>query len=177
MVEHKPLEASAAGWHKVKAQTTEGIYVTRADEGRISASAPAGGEDINLLATADKVDGLANFLEYTIQAGRPGPPPHWHSGHDELFYVVSGTLSTLAGTEQVELGPRDFLFVPRGAIHSFSNKTDETCIFIGVWTPGGHESFFQTLDELSPEEKSNPETLTKLLPSIETFMPDVERLP
>lgn len=174
-MEHKPLEPSNAGWHKVTAQTTEGLYVTRADEGRMSAGAP--GESVNLLMEAEKNSGLASFLEYSMEPGCSGPPAHWHTGHDELFYVVSGRLTTLAGKDTVVLGPRDFLFVPRGAVHSFSNPFEEACIFVSAWTPGGHESLFHTLDELTLEEKQDPETLRKLLPSIETFPQELERLP
>src|SRR5690242_1240316 len=51
-----------------------------------------------------------------------GVPPHIHRGEDEAFYVLSGTYTfwTEAGTRQC--GPGEFLLVPRGMPHGFTNE-------------------------------------------------------
>ena len=52
---------------------------------------------------------------------------HHHGAFDSTIYVLSGTLrmeSGAGGTDVVEAGPGDFVFVPSGAIHRESNPGD-----------------------------------------------------
>ena len=49
---------------------------------------------------------------------------HHHGDHDTSIYVASGSLrmeSGPGGSEVVEAGPGDFLFVPKGAVHREGN--------------------------------------------------------
>lgn len=51
---------------------------------------------------------------------------HHHGDYDTCAYVVSGGLrieSGPAGSEVVEAGPGDFVFVPKGAVHREGNPT------------------------------------------------------
>lgn len=47
-----------------------------------------------------------------LPAGAEGPPPHFHTGSAELFFVLAGTLRVLAGDEIVDLAAHDFLLIP-----------------------------------------------------------------
>jgi len=52
---------------------------------------------------------------------------HHHADYDTSIYVVSGVLrmeSGPAGSETVDAGPGDFLYVPKGAIHREGNPAD-----------------------------------------------------
>ena len=42
---------------------------------------------------------------------------HMHKDEDEMFYVVEGDLSIEFRTHRVELGPGDFIIVPKGIEH------------------------------------------------------------
>jgi uncharacterized RmlC-like cupin family protein len=52
---------------------------------------------------------------------------HHHADYDTSIYVVSGALrmeSGPGGSEVVDAGPGDFVFVPKGAVHREGNPTD-----------------------------------------------------
>jgi uncharacterized RmlC-like cupin family protein len=52
---------------------------------------------------------------------------HHHADYDTSIYVVDGSLkmeSGPGGTNVVEAGPGDFLYVPKGAIHREGNPSD-----------------------------------------------------
>jgi hypothetical protein len=48
--------------------------------------------------------------EWWLEAGQPGPGPHSHEANEELFYVLEGTMSFLAGIRTLRL-VRDALAV------------------------------------------------------------------
>lgn len=161
-----PTDGRNHGWERVLEPTKEGSFITRAGDGRMPAGAPD--EEVNILVDGSHTRGLASFLEYRIGPNRPGPPGHWHRGHDELFYVASGELVVSTSGNEETLKAHDFLFVPRGVTHSFRNPSDEECIFVSGWNPPGGEQVFRWIQELSPEELASPGVLGKLLEDIDT---------
>jgi uncharacterized cupin superfamily protein len=68
--------------------------------------------------------------------GAPGGPMHMHYGVEEMFFVLSGTLTvrTPEGEEQLSRG--DVVYFPEGpkGLHTFSNATDEPVRFLGIST-------------------------------------------
>jgi uncharacterized RmlC-like cupin family protein len=53
---------------------------------------------------------------------------HHHGDHESTIYVLSGTLRMEfgpGGSEVLDAGPGDFLYVSAGAVHRESNPTDE----------------------------------------------------
>jgi len=49
---------------------------------------------------------------------------HAHEANEELFYVLEGTMSFLAGEEWVDARRGSFLRVPAGTTHDFENRSD-----------------------------------------------------
>lgn len=103
------------------------------------------GSVMSFLATGDDTHGTVSFWEFTLPAGRTGPPPHVHHGHDELFYIVEGCLTVHTGSEDVAVGPRSLVIVPKGAQHTFSNPSAETMRMVGTFSPPHFEHYFEDL--------------------------------
>ena len=76
----------------------------------------------------------ASLIEYLPQA--PGGPMHMHYGVEELFFVLSGTLTVRTPEGEEELSPGDVVYFPEGrdGLHTFSNPTDEPVRMLGVST-------------------------------------------
>ena len=76
----------------------------------------------------------ASLIEYLPRA--PDSPMHMHYGVEEMFFVLSGTLTvrTPEGTE--ELSPGDVVYFPEGpdGLHTFSNPNDEPVRMLGIST-------------------------------------------
>jgi mannose-6-phosphate isomerase-like protein (cupin superfamily) len=77
--------------------------------------------------------------EWWLEAGEPGPGPHSHEANEELFYVVEGTMSFLAGTDWIEAPGGSFLRIPAGVTHDFENRTGARAGVLNVFIPGGFE--------------------------------------
>jgi mannose-6-phosphate isomerase-like protein (cupin superfamily) len=77
--------------------------------------------------------------EWWLEAGEPGPGPHSHEANEELFYVVEGTMSFLAGADWIEAPRGSFLRIPAGVTHDFENRTGARAGVLNVFVPGGFE--------------------------------------
>lgn len=77
--------------------------------------------------------------EWWLEAGDQGPGPHSHEANVELFYVLEGTMSVLAGEEWIDAPRGSFLRIPAGTTHDFANRGDERAGALNVFIPGGFE--------------------------------------
>jgi mannose-6-phosphate isomerase-like protein (cupin superfamily) len=71
-----------------------------------------------------------------LPAGAEGPPPHFHTGSAELFFVLAGTLRVLAGDEIVDLTANDFLLIPPYMPHAWAATADVPADVLVTFTPG-----------------------------------------
>jgi mannose-6-phosphate isomerase-like protein (cupin superfamily) len=78
--------------------------------------------------------------EWWLEAGQPGPGPHSHEANDEIFYVVEGRMSFLAGEEWIDASAGSFLRIPAGTTHDFENRTDARAGALNFFIPGGFEA-------------------------------------
>lgn len=72
-------------------------------------------------------------------------PMHRHHLEDEFTYVVHGRIGAVLGDEEVEAGPGDLIFKPRGQWHTFWNAGAEAAAVLELISPAGLETFFRAL--------------------------------
>lgn len=136
-------------------------YVLRAGEGE-------GIWFLNTLFTvkagADAADGAFTFMEQQCPAGF-APPPHVHHAETEAFYMLEGTMTVSCGDVRGEVGPGDFVLLPRGIPHGFAVPWSGPARFIHLTAPGQFDSFAREVGEPARELAIPPQT-----------EPDVERL-
>lgn len=82
-----------------------------------------------------------NFDLRQLNPGQFSAPYHFHHYAEELFMLVSGTMTlrTNEGLEIVNSG--DLIFFEKGATgaHQFYNHSDESCIYLDVRTFTGYD--------------------------------------
>ncbi|MDP4023995.1 cupin domain-containing protein [Methylobacterium sp. NEAU 140] len=84
----------------------------------------------------------------TAQPGAGMPIPHYHEGWDETVYGLSGTTTWTVDRRDVDVGVGASIFIPRGVVHGFANRTADAATFLSILTPGvlGPEYFQETAD-------------------------------
>jgi quercetin dioxygenase-like cupin family protein len=105
------------------------------------------GDLYSLLATGKETNNAFFTFEAIVPKGG-GPPPHVHSREDESFYVVSGSMEILLGDKTYQAKRGDFVYIPRGTVHSFKNVGGDMAVQLVTFVPAGMEGFFQ---EVFPE--------------------------
>ena len=95
-----------------------------------------GGLELRFLQDRHMTGGALDMFEVRCRPGGAMPQPHYHRDWEETVYGLAGdTRFTVDGREHA-IGPGDHLFVPRGIVHGFDNRTDAMSSFLSVLTPG-----------------------------------------
>lgn len=102
---------------------------------------PIGGAMVVKLRDGD-THGAYSIHDNVLPPGSPGPRPHRHRDHDEVFFVREGILSVRIGPLAVTAPAGSFVVIPRGAVHQPSNPTNAPVHVLLVFSPGGMDGFF-----------------------------------
>lgn len=92
-------------------------------------------------AVGQSTNGAYSLVEETLLDAE-GPPLHVHEHEEESFYVLSGRGVFVVGEDRRELGPGDFVIVPRGAPHALARVGNEDLRMLVICSPAGLEQFF-----------------------------------
>jgi mannose-6-phosphate isomerase-like protein (cupin superfamily) len=90
-------------------------------------------------ADGEETDDGYCVSEWWLEPGETGPGPH-SQGEVELFYVIEGTMSFLAGETWVDAPRGSFLRIPAEVTHDFENRSSERAGALNVCLPGGFEA-------------------------------------
>ena len=116
------------------------------------------GTEVRYLATSDTTGGLFGLYRWSMGLGRGGADPHFHRTVAESFYILSGTVRVYDGEQWIDADVGDFMHVPPGGIHGFSNESGAPASMLIHFAPGApREAYFEGLNhlnEMSPEERA-----------------------
>lgn len=114
------------------------------------------GDVYRFLVTGAETGGAYFAMEAIVPPGG-GPPPHIHRYEDETFYVLEGECDFLLGDRWLTAGVGDFVNVPRGAVHCFSNRSAKDARLVVTFNPAGIEHFFEeTLERAADPDQPPP---------------------
>ncbi|MCW3088543.1 MAG: cupin [Sediminibacterium sp.] len=94
-----------------------------------------GQTEVNFLLESKDTNGQLAMFEFTVLVGAKMPLPHYHENYDETVYGREGVLTLRVNGETIEVGKGECLFIPRGAVHTFMNLTEENVKALAVITP------------------------------------------
>jgi mannose-6-phosphate isomerase-like protein (cupin superfamily) len=93
------------------------VVLMRAADAEVLGAGPV---TTRLLADSDGTCGVISANRTHLGQGAGGPPPHYHAGSAEIFFILGGSLEALAGDRVVTLDEGDFLVIPRHMPHAFA---------------------------------------------------------
>lgn len=102
-------------------------------------SYPLGGMQSIFKADGDETIDTYSISEWWLDPHQPGPGPHSHEANDDIFYVLEGTITFLAGDKRIDASKGAFLRIPAGVTHDFENKSDQRAGLLNIYIPGGFE--------------------------------------
>lgn len=98
----------------------------------------AAGDIYTIKATGAQTHGGFGLIEATVPAGG-GPGPHAHPNEEETFYLLAGELEFLDGDTTFTAVAGDFIHIPRGVRHRFTNVGNHAARMLFWFTPPGVE--------------------------------------
>jgi mannose-6-phosphate isomerase-like protein (cupin superfamily) len=89
-------------------------------------------------ADGDESGGAYSISEWWLEPHTKGPGPHRHP-EDDVFYVLSGTMSILVDAEWIDAAAGSFVLVPGDTVHDFENRGPGRAGMLNVSAPGNFE--------------------------------------
>jgi len=117
------------------------------------------------VATGSVTEGRFGLYEWNMLPRSGGATPHFHRTFSECFYVMAGTVRLYDGAQWVDAEPGDFLYVPEGGVHGFSNDADQPASMLILFAPGApREDYFRALADIGRTGRTfTPEEWTEFL--------------
>jgi quercetin dioxygenase-like cupin family protein len=95
-----------------------------------------GSLQLRFLQSKDDTAGSIDMFEMTLQPNARMPIPHYHDRWDETIYGLAGTTTWRVGGEDIDLKPGETVFIKRGAVHGFTNRTAAPAMCLCTLSPG-----------------------------------------
>ena len=114
---------------------------------------------------ADESGGSVSVFECDVPANARMPAPLSHDHFDETVFGLDGVTTFSVGGERTDLNPGEALFIPRRAVHAFSNGGDDDARFLAVISPGllGSAYFRDVADVLSGDGPPDVELIGEVM--------------
>ena len=91
---------------------------------------------IRYLVEGEESSGSVAVFEFDVPAGAKVAAGHSHDRYDETIYGIEGVLTWTLEDTPIDVGPRETLFIPRGAVHHFDNNGEADAKALAIVTPG-----------------------------------------
>jgi mannose-6-phosphate isomerase-like protein (cupin superfamily) len=124
--------------------------------------------EMRVLEDGSRTDQRLGVAEVTVPPGTPGPPQHIHRMHDETFLILSGAARFTVGERNHDLHRGDYLVVPIGVPHTFSNPFEEPVVFFNTFTPAYYINYFRDVARLVAAEGFSPQGILRVMASYAT---------
>lgn len=95
-----------------------------------------GALSVTFVLDAEASGGGATAFECDVPAHAAMPAPHSHDSFDEVNYGLAGVTTFSVDGEARELRQGEAVYIPRGAVHGFENRSGADAKFLAVVTPG-----------------------------------------
>lgn len=126
----------------IKRWTTTNPYALAEGEGRIY---EWHGVLFTIKAAAAETGGALSIWEVTTRKGEE-PQTHTHE-EDEIFYVLSGSLTFRCDGRSFQVKENGFVFLPRGIPHDYMIDSEEARL-LGFSTPSGFADHIEQTGKL-----------------------------
>ena len=120
-----------------------------------------------IMLTSEQTEN-AFALQISTQPPGSGPPPHLHHKQDETLHILEGTATITCGDQTWSASPGDYVFLPRGIVHTLKAGEATPLKLEIITSPGGPLGFEHFIEEMGEPAQ------TMTLPSFEP--PDIQKL-
>ena len=92
--------------------------------------------ELEFLESKGGTDGSLDMFVMTLQPNAQMPVPHYHMSWDETVYGLAGTSTWRVDGKDTQVTPGTAIFIKRGIVHGFDNRSDAPAQCLCMLTPG-----------------------------------------
>lgn len=131
----------------------------------------AGVNQLNIMVGVEDSGGAFELIEETCKPGFVSRL-HRHNDRSQTFYIVEGRAKVVVDGQDFDAQKGSCIHVPPGVPHQIESESGMKMIM--VYAPGGMEKLFSAVQDLTPEQASDPDFTARLTASHDTIMLDDE---
>lgn len=122
--------------------------------------------ELRFLESKEETGGSLDMFEMTLQPKAHMPVPHYHETWDETVFGLTGVTTWTVAGKATDVASGQALFIKRGAVHGFDNRTNAPATCLCVLTPGAlGPRYFQEIADLAasgpPDEEKMKATMLR----------------
>ena len=122
-----------------------------------------GGLELRFLQSAETGASLDMF-EMTLQPDARMPVSHYHESWDEAVYGLAGTSTWRVDGRDVDVPPGGTVFIRRGVVHGFTNRSGAVASCLCVLTPAVlGPAYFREMAALLATGAPDPERMKEVM--------------
>ena len=91
---------------------------------------------LKFLQSKEETAGSIDMFEMTVQPNARMPVPHYHDRWDETINGLTGTTTWRVDGKDIDVTPGETVFIKRGVVHGFTNRTAEPATCLCTLSPG-----------------------------------------
>jgi quercetin dioxygenase-like cupin family protein len=91
---------------------------------------------LRFLSDKHGTGGSLDLFEMSVPPEGEMPVAHYHRDWDETVYGLTGAVTFTVDGRPQDVGPGETLFIPRGVVHGFDNRSGAVATCLSVLTPG-----------------------------------------
>ena len=123
-----------------------------------------GSLQLKFLQTKDDTAGSLDMFEMTLQPNARMPIPHYHDRWDETIYGLTGISTWRIDGKDFDLAPGETVFIKRGVVHGFTNRTTEAASCLCTLSPGVlGPQYFREIGELVSGGAPDPAKMKEIM--------------
>ncbi|MDB5605355.1 MAG: hypothetical protein JWP25_2255 [Bradyrhizobium sp.] len=123
-----------------------------------------GSLELKFLRSKEDTAGSLDMFEMTLQPNARMPIPHYHDRWDETIYGLAGITSWKIDGKDVDVGPGETVFIKRGVVHGFTNRSAEPATCLCTLTPGVlGPQYFKDMASLLAASAPDPAKMKKTM--------------
>ncbi len=115
---------------------------------------------VRFFLTGEQSNGSVAVFELTVPgAQRLAVPAHSHDHYEETIYGLEGAITWTGDGKSIEVGPRQALCIPRGAVHRFDKNGSQDAKALCVISPAvlGPEYFRESAEVVNAAAGGPPD--------------------
>jgi quercetin dioxygenase-like cupin family protein len=106
------------------------------------------GLEMRILLSTEATGGAISVILASHRSGE-GPPDHFHTSQEEIFFVIEGAYELTINNLTSQVGAGTAVFIPRNTVHRFKNIGATTARMLDWSLPGGQDHYFKAIAALA----------------------------
>lgn len=123
-----------------------------------------GSLELRFRESKEETGGSLDLFEMTLQPKAHMPVPHYHESWDETVYGLTGVTTWTVAGKATDVGPGQSVFIKRGTVHGFDNRSDAPATCLCILTPGAlGPRYFEEVADLAADGAPDEERMKALM--------------